>query len=151
MDEIIWHSESLQLIASVLGEASNEMEAEIALLRHCRSETPLALKDHDGTLLDNILEQMGHTIQKLTNASGRALELARAVQFTDALFEDTERNVQQLFENISLSAQVDETISSGRWDVPAHVAIARGLAERTLTVPEWLSSAAEQFFQSTGS
>lgn len=147
MDEIIWSSNSLQLIASALKESSNEMEAEIDLLRKCRNEVPQALRDNDGTLLDDILEQTDHAIRKLTDASERALELTRAVQFTDELFEEAEWEIQRLYENIAVSTEMDVTIPSGRWGLPVHVAVARGLTERSVTVPEWLSSAAEQFFQ----
>jgi len=148
MDEIIWSSESLQLIASVLRETSNEMDAEVTRLRHCRNEVPLALGDEDGTLLEDILEQMSHAIQKLTDATERASDLARAVRLTDTLFEETERDVQRQYDSIVVSAEMDETILSSPWEVPAHVAVAPGLAGRTVAVPEWLSSVAEQFFQS---
>lgn len=117
MDEIIWSSESLQLIASVLRESSREMETEITRLQYCRSEIPQALKGNNGSLLDDILEQMDHEIRELTDAFERAMELAGSVQFADALFEETEWEVRRLYENI--------------------------------TVPEWLSSEAEQFFQGT--
>lgn len=149
MDEIIWSSESLQLIVSALRESSDEMEAQINLLRHCRSEEPLALRDSGGTLLDDIMTQTDHAIKKLTDASERALGLARAVQFTDALFEETERDIRRLYESIAVSAEPDGTVSSGFWAAPAHVAVARGLIKRTVAVPDWLSSAAEQFFRDT--
>ena len=149
MDEIIWGSESLHLIASALRKSSNEIEAEIALLRHCRREEPYALRDHDGTLLGDIMEQTDRAIRKLSDVSERALELARAVQYTDMLFEETEREIQRLYESISISAAADRTVSSGTWEAPAHIAVARGLTERAVPVPEWLSSAAEQFFRST--
>ena len=112
MDEIIWSSESLQLIASVLRESSREMEAENTRFRHCRSEMPQALKDNDGDLLDDILEQMDHEIRRLTDASERATELAGSVQFADTLFEETEWDVQRLFENIAVSAEAGVTIPS---------------------------------------
>ena len=147
MDEIIWSSESLQWIASALREATNEMEAKIVLLQRCRSEEPQALRDSYGTLLDDILEQTDHAIRKLTGASERASELARAVQFMDTLFEETERDIRRLYENVAAFAETDVTIPPGRWAAPAHVAVARGLTERTVTVPEWLNSAAEQFFR----
>lgn len=147
MDEIVWSSESLQLIASALRDATNEMEAEIGLLRHCRREEPQALTDHYGTLLDDILEQTDRAIRKLTDASERASELARAVQFTDALFEETERDIRRLYENAAGLAETDAEALPGHWEAPARVAVARGLAGRTVTVPEWLDSAAEQFFR----
>ena len=56
MDEIIWDSDALQSIASALRESSNEMEASAAILRRCRGEVPLALRDDDGTQLGDILE-----------------------------------------------------------------------------------------------
>ncbi len=146
MDEIIWSGESLQLIASTLRETSNEMEAEITRLRHCRNKTPLALRDEDGTLLEDILEQMSHAIQNLTDATERASDLARAIRMVNALFEETEQAVQREYESIAVSAEMDETILSSPWETTAHVAVAPGLARRTVTVPEWLSSAAEQFF-----
>jgi len=147
MDEIIWSSESLQLIASALRETSNEMEAEITRLRHCRNEVPLALRDENGTLQEDILEQVNHAIQKLTDASERASDLARVVRFTDTLFEETERAVQRQYDSIVVSVEMGETILSSSWEMPAHVAVAPGLARRTVAVPEWLSSMAEQFFQ----
>jgi len=147
MDKIIWNSESLQLIASALMETSNEMEGNITRLQHCRNEVPLALSDEDGTLLEDILAQVGHAIQKLTDASERALDLARAVRFTDTLFEETERNVQRQYESIAVSAEMDEMILSSPWEASVHVAVAPGLAGRTVAVPEWLSLVAEQFFQ----
>lgn len=104
-DEIIWNSKSLQLIASTLRKSSNEMEAEIALLRRCRSEIPLASRDSGGILLGDILEQVDRAIRKLTDASEWALELAQAVRFTDTLFEETERDVQRLYENITVPAK----------------------------------------------
>lgn len=149
MDGIIWKSESLQLIASRLRESSDGMEANLALLRRCRSEVPLAARDSGGTLLGNILEQTDRAIRKLTDAAERASELARAVQFTDTLFEETERDIQRLYEDIADFAEMDGTVSSGHWKAPAHIVAARGLAERAVAVPEWLSSAAEQFFRST--
>lgn len=146
MDEIVWSSESLQLIASAFREATNEMEAEIDILRHCRSEEPQALMDSSGTL-DDVLEQTDRAIRKLTGASERASELARAVQFTDMLFEETERDIRRLYESIAAFAEADAAIPPGRWKTPAHTAVARGLTGRTVTVPEWLGSAAEQFFR----
>lgn len=151
MDVIIWESEALQSIASALRKTSDEMEANAALLRRCRSEESLALRDEAGTLLRDIQEQTDHAIRKLADAAERAMELARAVQFTDTLFEETERDIRRSYENIAAFAETDETISSGHWETPAHVAVARGLAGRTVTVPEWLSSAAERFFRGTHS
>lgn len=147
MDEIIWSSESLQLIASALKETSNEMEAEITRLRHCRNEAPLALRDEDGTFLEDILDRVSYAIQKLTGAAERASDLARAVQLTDTLFEETERAVRRQYDSIVIPGEKDETGLSGSWEAPAHVAIVPGLAGRMVTIPEWLSSLAEQFFQ----
>ena len=147
MGEIIWSSESLQLIASAFREATNEMEAKIGILRHCRSEEPQALRDNYETLLDDILEQTDYAIRKLMGASERASELARAVQFTDTLFEETERDIRRLYESIAVFAEIDAAIPSGRWKAPAHIAVARGLTGRSVMVPEWLGSAAEQFFR----
>lgn len=147
MDEIIWNSESLQLIASALRETSNEMDTEITRLRHCRNEVPLALRDEDGTFLEDILDQVSHAIQKLTGAAERASDLARAVRLTDTLFEETERAVQRQYDSIAVSAEEDETGLSDSWEAMAHVAVAPGLVKRVVTVPEWLSSLAEQFFQ----
>jgi len=78
------------------------MEAEITRLRHCRNEMPQALKDNNGALLDDILEQTDRAICLLTDTSERATELARSVQFTDTLFEETEWDVRRLFENIAI-------------------------------------------------
>lgn len=122
---------------------------EITRLRHCRSEIQQALKDMNGSLLNDILEQMDREIRELTDAFERAMELADAVQFADTLFEETEWEVKRLYENIAASAEMAAAIPSGSWKAPAHIAVARGLTERTVTVPEWLSSAAEQFFHGT--
>lgn len=108
MDDIIWSSNSLQLIVSALRKSSHEIEAEIVLLRHCRSEEPQALRDNGRTLLNDILEQTDHAIRKLTGVSERALELARVVQSTDTLFEEAERDVQRRYENIADFAERTE-------------------------------------------
>lgn len=149
MDGIIWNSESLQLMASMLKGTSNEMELNVGILRRCRSEVPLALRDDGGTLLGDILEQLEHAIRKLSDTSERALELARAVQFIDTLFEETEREIRQLYENAAVfaSAETGAPVASVRWEAGADVSIARGLADRTVAVPKWLSSAAEDFFR----
>lgn len=147
MDEIIWNSESLQSIASTLRETSNEIEEEITRLRHCRNEVPQALRDEAGTLLEDVLEQMTHAIQKLTDTSERASELSQAVRFTDELFEETERDIRQRYESLAVSVGTEAAVRSNTLGVPEHVATAPGLAGRTMAVPEWLSSAAEQFFQ----
>lgn len=88
------------------------MEAEITRLRYCRSEIPQALKNNNGSLLDDILEQMDRKIRELADASERAMELACTVQFTDTLFEETEWEVKRLYENIAVSAEMDVTIPS---------------------------------------
>lgn len=108
MDEIIWSSHSLQSIASALRESANEMEAEIVLLRRCRSEEPQALRDNDGTLLNDILTQTDHAIRTLTDAFERTLELARAIEFTDTLFGETEQDIQRLYETIAVFAERTE-------------------------------------------
>ena len=151
MDEIIWSSEALQSIASAFREASDEIEAKISFLRRCRNDVPLALKDDDGTLLDDILEQIEYAIRNLTDVSEWALELARAVQITNTLFEETEQDVWRLYEDIAVSANAYSVASfePNPWETSANVAIAKGMAERWVTVPDWLTSAAEQFFQGT--
>lgn len=108
IDDIIWSSNSLKLIASTLRTSSNEIEADIALLRHCRSEEPQALRDNGRALLNDVLEQMEHAIRRLTGVSERALELARAVQLADTLFEETERDIQQRYEAIAELAEWTE-------------------------------------------
>lgn len=147
MDEIIWSSESLQLIASALKETSNDMEAEITRLRHCRNEAPLALRDENGTFLEDILGQVSHAIQKLTGAAERASDLARAVQFTDTLFAETEQAVRRQYDSIVIPGEKDGTGLSDSWEEAAHVTVVPRLAERMVTIPEWLSSLAEQFFR----
>lgn len=101
IDDIIWSSNSLKSIASTLRISSNEIEANIVLLRQCRSEEPQALKDGGRTLLNDILDQTDYAIRKLAGASERALELARAVQLTDTLFEETEQDIQRRYETIT--------------------------------------------------
>ena len=136
----------MRWIASVLRDASDEMDAEITRLRHCQNEVPQALRDQDGTLLGDILGQTEHAIRNLTEASERAAELSRALQIAAALFEETELDVRRLYENTEIFAETDAAIPS-HWEGPAHIAVAHGLTGRAITVPEWLSSAAEQFFR----
>lgn len=108
IDDIIWSSNSLKLIASTLRISSNEIEANIALLRHCRSEEPQAFRDNSRALLNDMLEQTEHAIRRLTSVSERALELAQAVQLTDALFEETEQDIRQRYEAITKLAEWTE-------------------------------------------
>ncbi|MDE7244333.1 MAG: hypothetical protein K2O18_10225 [Oscillospiraceae bacterium] len=148
MDRIIWSSETLRRIASLLRDASDEMDAETTRLRHCRNEIPQALRDQDGALLDGILGQTERAVRNLTEASERAAELSRAVQIADALFEETELEIRRLYETIEVSAEPAEPdIPSAHWEGPAHIAVVQGLTGRAAAVPEWLSAAAEQFFR----
>lgn len=148
MDEIIWSSESLQSIVSALRETSDGLETELSILRHSRDEAPLALRDENGTFLDELLEQLSHAIRKLSDAAERASDLARAVQRTDTLFEETERAVRLLYESIALPAAGGEQAARPvSWTATAQVTAVPGLAEHTLTVPEWLSSLANQYFR----
>lgn len=101
MDDIIWSSNSLRLIASALRESSDELDTKAVLLRRCRDRGPQALRDSNGALLNDVLEQTDRAIRRLTDVSERALELARAVQFTDMLFEETEQDVRRLYEDIA--------------------------------------------------
>lgn len=149
MDEIIWDSESLQSIASALSESSNQLEENAGILRRWQNEVPLALKDSTGTLLGDVLDQAERAIRQLAEASDRAAELARTVRYVDALFDETEHEVMQLYEGAPVSGKEDMPVSSVRWEVSTQVSVSRGLAERTVAAPEWLSAAAETFFRGT--